>query len=121
MVIQCANMSAVYPVFTAPYFQRGHGQIGFGVPEFWRRTVKPLLKRVGIKALRHGTKLGARVAHDVARGKKISESLKRRAQQTIKELAQEQIDKGDGPPQKRPYVRKKPTRSNQTRVKDVFD
>ena len=112
-------MSLNYPVFSAPYFQRGYGQMGYGIPEFWRRTVKPLLKRVGLKALRHGTKLGARVAHDVAQGKRIGDSLKRRAHQTVEELAQEQSNKTETAPPKRPYARKKPTRSSQKRVKDI--
>ena len=73
-----------YPVFSSNYFQRGYGSV-----EFWRRTVKPLLKRIGLKALRHGAKFGARVAHDVAGGQKMKDSLKRRAKQTVSELASE--------------------------------
>ena len=83
--------------------------------------MKPLLKQVGLKALQHGTKLGARVAHDVARGKKIGDSLKRRAHQTVEELVQEQSDKTATVSSKRPYARKKSKRSSQKRVKDVFD
>ena len=109
-------MSLQYPVFSSPYYQRG-----YGVPSLWKRTIKPLLKRVGLKALRHGARLGARVAHDVAGGKKVGQSLKRRAQQTVSELVAESTNKTPNLSAKRSHVIRSVRGSHKKREKDIFD
>ena len=72
---------SVYPVFSGPYHQRG-----FGAPHLWLRTIKPLLKKIGLRALKHGAKIGSRVVHDISKGEKFSDSLKNRTKQTINEI-----------------------------------
>lgn len=72
---------SIYPVFSGSYHQRGYGS-----PSLWLRTLKPLLKKIGLKALQHGSKLGTRVYKDVSSGQGFKDSLKARSKQTISEI-----------------------------------
>ena len=109
-----------HPVFIGRYQQRG-----YGVPSLFLRTLKPVLRRIGVSALKHGAKLGARVAVDMSKGKKIGDSLKHRAKQSIQEI----INTKTTLPHKRPahtvkasHSATRPTRRKPLkREKDIFD
>ena len=76
------TIAMVYPVFSGPYYQRG-----YGAPHLWLRRLKPLVKSLGMKALKHGVKLGKRIYHDMTSGKSFKDSFKQRSMQSLRDMA----------------------------------
>ena len=81
--------------FSAPYSPyygsvgRGAGtQRGAGrLKKLWRKKIKPVLRKTGARALKHGLKLGARVASDIVLKRKApGKALKSRVRQTLAEI-----------------------------------
>ena len=64
-----ADNKLPYPVFVGPQYQRG-----YGVPEFWRRSVVPFFKRMK-RPLAKALIFGGKVLKDHSKGKSISESI----------------------------------------------
>ena len=59
-----------YPIYTAPYYQRG-----YGLPEFWKRSVVPLWHKIR-KPLSKALTFGGRVLHDQAhKGYSLSKAV----------------------------------------------
>ena len=115
--------------FSAPYNPYHHNikarQTGGGrFKQFWKSKVKPVLRSVGSRALKHGLKLGTRVASDIVLKRKApAKALKSRVKQTL-----EEIQRGQG-------IKKRPTRTpgfkrqettaadgkKKRRQRDIFD
>ena len=111
---------ATYPVFSAPYYQKG-----FGVPPLFLRTfklVKPFLKRIGLKALKHGIRLGARVTSDVGKSENFKKSLKRRSTQALNEVMNPADHPINYPNKKKPITKRLLIKGRKaTKEKDIFD
>ena len=59
-----------YPIYTAPYYQRG-----YGLPEFWKCSVVPLWHKIR-KPLSKALTFGGRVLHDQAhKGYSLSKAV----------------------------------------------
>ena len=59
-----------YPTFAAPYYQRG-----YGLPEFWKRSIIPLWEKIR-KPLSKALIFGGRVLHDQAhKGHSLSQAV----------------------------------------------
>lgn len=81
-------MSSI-PVFTGPYYQRGHGLgAALGILKSAVPFLKPLLKNVGRSAL----SAGAKIAEDVMSGKKVGASIKTHARSELRKGLKRGID-----------------------------
>ena len=75
------------PVFVGAKYQRGHG-LGSILNGLFRRIVLPFLRANGRTIASKAINTGLEIADDVAQGKSLKESAKRRISKGIKEAAQ---------------------------------
>lgn len=110
--------------FSAPYNPYNNVQTGRGgMKKFWKK-IKPTLKTVGKRALKHGLKLGSRVAGDIILKRKApGAALKTRVKQTLQE-----IQRGEGikkrttsAPRSKRQATVALSRTKTTRPRDIFD
>ena len=75
------------PVFAGARYQRGHG-LGSILSGLFRRIIIPFFRANGRTIASKAIKTGLEVADDVAQGKSLKESAKRRIPKGIKEAAE---------------------------------
>jgi len=75
------------PVFAGARYQRGHG-LGSILGGLFRRIIIPFFRANGRTIASKAIKTGLEVADDVAQGKSLKESAKRRIPKGIKEAAE---------------------------------